>query len=419
MRYTKSTLIGIAATLILSANVFAEPPAPSIAGWDEYVDSLRDLAPKMLNRLPPEMRDDPQVQQEVARLMLSSIAQNSLTAIANSGDHPMFLPLCNDVISTCQPNADTLYKKATITRGGTYRLRGKVGSLRIATIGTLAPPGPDGKIKAGAYFSINTLKTDKAGNFDVLLGPSKPTNYSGEWWQLDPNANMLLLRQVAMNWSSERDPMISIERVDAPIVRPRPPAAELEQRLRQLPAAIDQAALMLVNHTVQLQQEGYVNKFKVWDVVASSGGLFGQFYYESAYDLKDDEALIVESEYPKNCSYASLLLANPIFETIDWVNNHSSLNAAQWHVNADGKLRVVVSAKDPGVQNWLDTAGYANGVIQGRWTECSSTPMPTAGKVAIGEVANLLPGDTPKISLEQRERIIRDRHAHYQQRVHW
>ena len=106
--------------------------APSIPIWNSYIDSLRDLAPKMLNKLPSEMRTDPQIQMEVVRLMLSAVASTSLEAIGGNGDHPVFLPSLNEVITIFQPNADTLYKKAQITPGGTYRLRGRVGSLRIA-----------------------------------------------------------------------------------------------------------------------------------------------------------------------------------------------------------------------------------------------------------------------------------------------
>jgi hypothetical protein len=156
-----------------------------------------------------------------------------------------------------------------------------------------------------------------------------------------------------------------------------------------------------------------------WDVVGGFGGLFGQFYYEGAYELADDEALIIETDYPETVDYASLILTNDVFETTDWYNNHSSLNGSQWRRDADGKLRVVVSAKDPGVHNWLDTSGYPTGVIQGRWTDSSSTPMPTATKVAFDEVARLLPPDTAKITPEERDRIIRDRRAAFQQRLLW
>src|SRR3546814_231326 len=119
-----------------------------------------------------------------------------------------------------------------------------------------------------------------------------------------------------------------------------------------------------LDHVVQLRKEGYINKLKIFDVVSNLGGLFGQFYYEGAYELGPDEALIVEAEVPTQCGYASLILTNDIYETTDWYNNQASLNNAQWRVDGDGILRVVVSAKDPGVPNWLDTSGDPSGAIQ-------------------------------------------------------
>jgi hypothetical protein len=85
----------------------------------------------------------------------------------------------------------------------------------------------------------------------------------------------------------------------------------------------------------------------------------------------------------------------------------------------DDKLRVVVSAKDPGVANWLDTAGYSSGAIQGRWTDCDINPVPSIRKVSVADVARLLPPDTVKVTLAERERIIRDRRAVFQQRPLW
>jgi len=52
----------------------------------------------------------------------------------------------------------------------------------------------------------------------------------------------------------------------------------------------------------------------------------------------------------------------------------------------DGVLRIVVSARDPGVPNWIDTAGYSRGLIQGRWTDCESQPIPTVRKVPLADV---------------------------------
>src|SRR5258708_14357375 len=108
-------------------------------------------------------------------------------------------------------------------------------------------------------------------------------------------------------------------RFHTPAEKPSPRAADLEQRLRRLPGATAFMAMLFVDHVEALRQQGYINKLKVLDV-SQMGGLTGQFYYEGAYDLQDDEALIVESTIPANCLYRSVVLTNEIYETTDWYN---------------------------------------------------------------------------------------------------
>ena len=82
-------------------------------------------------------------------------------------------------------------------------------------------------------------------------------------------------------------------------------------------------------------------------------------------------------------------------------------------------LRFVISPKDPGVKNWLDTAGYPTGAIQGRWTDCDSHPIPSIRKVKLAEVLKLLPPDTVMVTPAARDQIIRERRAALLQRPHW
>jgi len=394
--------------------------ANEITGWDTLTDRLRDLAGKMLARLPANMQRDPQIQQEVAQLMLESLAAGSIGAVSHDSDRPVFLPSLNLTLNIGQPNADTTYKQARITPGGTYRLRGRKGNVRIARIGQLgADPSTPARISVRDYNDINALPADAEGNFDVILSPQRPAGYTGAWWRLDPQTSELLLRLVAADWDKERDPTVSIERLDAPATKPRATTDVLQSRLAALPDAVDRMAILLVDHAAKLVAEGYVNRMKVFDVSQIGGQLTGQFYYEGAYDLADDEALIVEAKVPDRCLYYSMILTNMIYETTDWYNNHSSLNDSQLHVDDDGMLRVVISARDPGVANWLDTAGNARGVIQGRWTECSAQPVPSVRKVKIDQVMRSLPANTPMVSPQQRERHVRDRRAALQQRNLW
>ena len=398
------------------------PPAPaalpaSPPGWDALVDSLRSLPARMLAKLPPHMQDDPQVQQEVARLALESLASQSLDAIGGDADHPEFLPTIGYLLNVGQPNADTIYRSARIDPQGTYRLRGRRGSLNLAVIGQVVPRGAETG-GGRAHLDLNALHYDRQGRFDVLVSAVKPDGYTGDWWELRSAANRLMLRMVASDWAKEVAPTLSLERTDRPAPRSRRPAADLAARLHALPRMVDMMALMFVDHVEQLRREGYINAFKVFDIT-SAGGLAGQFYYEGAFELADDEALIVESDVPKTCGYRSLILINDLYETVDWYNNHSSLNAAQAPADADGKLRIVISARDPGVPNWLDTAGHKRGAMQGRWTDCDSQPIPHVTKVPLAEVRQHLPQGTATVTPQQREAIIRARRAAQMQRPFW
>lgn len=395
----------------------ATPPTPQ--GWNELVKTLETLPQQLLMKLPPEQQQDPQIQQEVARLVLQALTASSLSAVGDDSDYPEFLPSISHTLNIGQPNSDTLYRSASITPGGVYRLRGKKGSLKMAVIGQRGSEtdSPDGK---RWHMDLNSLNTDANGEFDVMLSTEKPAGYTGDWWQLHPNTKALMLRMVSSDWEGEESLTIAIERLDIPAGRGRTPAATLAQRLQQLPRAISFQAGMFIDHVEKLRREGYVNKMKVMSEENISGGLLvGQFYYEGVYELADDEALIIEAQHPTECLYRSTILTTELYQTTDSYNNHSSLNDFQSQPDQDGVLRMVVSAQDPGVPNWLDTAGHPLGVIQGRWTGCNSHPVPSTQKVPVAEVRAHLPAGTPVVTAAKREQLIRDRRAAFLQRVRW
>ncbi|CAN7380894.1 DUF1214 domain-containing protein [Phenylobacterium sp. LjRoot225] len=398
------------AVAVPPAGAAEPPPAGAIAGWNDFVDQLRTLPDRLLAKLPESLRQDPQVQQEVARLVLESLAVSSLDAIGGDGDHPMFLANQNLTLDLPMPNADTTYRVSRITPGGTYRLRGERGSLRMAHLSQVGP--------GRSALDLNTLQADAQGRFDLLLSPTRPAGYDGDWWPLQPSTNRLLLRLVNSDWGRERDPTIAIERLDRPPQRPRPSAADLEQRLRSLPQAAAVLPMMFVDHVAKLREEGYVNRLKLLDL-SQIGGVAGQSYFEGAYDLASDDALLIETQVPAGCTYYSFILGNEIHETTDWHNNHSSLNDSQAKRDEDGVLRIVVSARDPGVPNWLDTAGYPRGLVQARWTGCPAPPPLVVRKASLVEVRRLLPRETPVVTPAERDAVIRARRLALQQRPLW
>lgn len=394
-----------------------------IEQWTGFTDALRQVGDKMQARLPARLANDAHTRQEAMRLILAATARELLDVLGSDPSHPTFMPSLNATLNIFQPNADTLYLKAVVSGAGSYRLSGQSGSVRIASLaqfgtltGEVALTDSPSALQALAHHDLNTLQVDDQGRFEVLLSPERPQEWDGDWWQIEPGTGYLMFRQVAADWTHEQDWRVSIERIDTPVRRSRVSESELSQRLDRLATEIGNTALSFVTRVEDLRSDGYINRMKTMHV---PGALQGQFYYEGAFELAPSEALVIEVEVPDTCLYWSMLLVNDIYETIDWVNNQSSLNDTQARVDADGRLRFVLSSEDPGVPNWLDPAGYLCGGFQGRWTGASDTPIPTVTRVPVSAVRDFLPSDTPVITPEQREDAIRQRRRAWQSRPVW
>ena len=69
--------------------------------------------------------------------------------------------------------------------------------------------------------------------------------------------------------------------------------------------------------------------------------------------------------------------------------------------------------------NWLDTAGYPLGAIQGRWFDTDERPTPTARKLGLSEVRGALPPGTPVVTPAERDTALRARRIAAQLRTIW
>jgi hypothetical protein len=72
-------------------------------------------------------------------------------------------------------------------------------------------------------------------------------------------------------------------------------------------------------------------------------------------------------------------------------------------------VRVVLCGRDPGVANWLDTAGHSNGAMILRCVRTETAPTPTARVVSVDEVTSALPADTPMVTPDERASVLERR----------
>jgi len=365
--------------------------------------------------------DSPQLRYEMYQFIYSQIAQGYIGSNYADPEHPDFWPYLNNVFNSIDPNPDDMYYLAPVDGGGTYRISGYRGKVKILDVsisgGTLIPHGYGPIGQTYANYNPDELKIGKDGYFEVLLSNERPAGYKGNWWKLDQNATYINIRQIASDWLRETDARLAIERLDRPVTRQRPTPQEVEANLKHVAVWAEswaKASLTWIRgfqnippNTVTLKQ------------YSDLGGVSVQTYIYGMFDLNEDEALIYETAVPKSCRYWAIQLNDSLFRSIDWVTRQTSLNGYTARIDKDGKFRAVISAKDPGVPNWLDDAGYKKGAMFGRWHTCSSTPTPTVTKVKLADVRKYLPADTPVISADEREVALRLRQKAFQLRRRW
>jgi len=96
------------------------------------------------------------------------------------------------------------------------------------------------------------------------------------------------------------------------------------------------------------------------------------------------------------------------------------MTPAQSYLGADGRYRYVISARDPGIENWLDTEGHRRGLVFMRWQGLAEEPgedqQPTMRKVPFDRLADELSADTPAFDATKRRQQIRERRQQAQER---
>jgi hypothetical protein len=323
---------------------------------------------------------------------------------------PAFFRFGDEVYKWAALNADNHYVRARVEPSGRYRIYGNVGQAAEVLISTHDGEMVFGQTALLAERSLSELKVGEDGSVEVFLGgPEQDHN----WMPLDETAQIVLIRQYIADWEHDELPDLRIERIDDDAATP-PPVLTPEA----VATALDQAATWVERSTT------YWNDYTLAMIdglgtnvmtpphrfeggVGANNMAAGVCWWE----LGPDEAMIIETEVPE-APYWSIQLTGPTwFEGPDFANRVTSLNGTQTHVDDDGRIRIVLSHQDPGVQNWLDTTGYPIGMVGYRWVRPITTPTPTVTVVRFNEVMDHLPESTRRYSTAERAHQIRRRRS--------
>jgi hypothetical protein len=226
-----------------------------------------------------------------------------------------------------------------------------------------------------------------------------------------------MVRMRSYDWGNEADCRMAIECLDLPLLKRRMSVAEIEEKLTGAFTLSERLNPLFYGFQNRVLANSGKNVFEL--EAFSDTGLANQLYWACVYELAEDEALIVETELPEVRPYWNIQVNDPYFNAVEFVYRQTSLNGHTALVDADGQFRAVLAHGDPGVANWLDTGGFTEGTLFGRWMQCSSTPLPSARRVKLAEIGDHLPPDTPRVTPEQRVEALRKRRIGAQLRRRW
>jgi hypothetical protein len=302
---------------------------------------------------------------------------------------------------------DALYSGAALRPDATYRVWGSRGDARFVGLQVMAGIGNAGDVVADDL----TLAPD--GTFELFLSADR---HDGNWLPLAEGASSFVVRQFFYDWVAENPASLHIECLTRPEHTEVPQPNPAERTARQL-AALGEFVRESVRFWWDIEEMGRaqgINAFRPPVVRSDIGGATDNVTVWGSWELADDEALVVEMT-PPPAMYWSLALGNQWWETIDYAGHQSSLNGHQ-AVLDDGVFRAVVAHQDPGVANWLDTAGNRRGPAIVRWVRAESAPVPTTTVVPFDALDRALPPSTPRVTPEQRRDALSARRAGIQKR---
>jgi len=365
------------------------------AAWDRFCDRVKQ-AGRLAFRDEPA--DTPLVRATGVRYMARYIAK-ALDHEVNFADplYPQFWHLQTPTNKSFGDNPDCTYLDAVVDGAHDYRIVGHRGTVHWVSF------------KAGGnVLHDRDLKTEWDGSFVVTLSATEKT---GNWLKLDPGLQRVFLRQFFGEWDSEEPMRVRIERVgaDAP-----PPALDPATLIRQLDAAAtwleeDSSkwpAWVDYYHRTPNRWVAGVPAFTCYD---GNAALLNRALHFIGWIIRPDEALVIDVMPPADCAYWNFELGDRWWKSVDYRYRLSSLNCRQAELAADGRIWLVVSHRDPGIANWLDTGSNVEGMVNQRWVEASDSPIPNARLVRFDALSDVLPGALRRLTAEERTEQLRRR----------
>jgi hypothetical protein len=364
----------------------------SRAAFHELLELLREVDTRFLG---PEWKTErPEDIAEGHRYVLHVLYQAQHLLLECDPERPVFRRNAFPNMKVLGDCADAIFHRAFIRPDRSYRIRGSMAGAVFVSF-TQYAGSLSGRMHTAGSIDDTQLGVAADGSFEFTMGP---TPLPGRWFKLDPDSDSLSVR----HYFEEEQPVaanstkvipLTIEPLDPPGPAPIPSDTSVAAAIRRVASYL---------RGITLGQPPYMQPGKVPQWVSTTPNRFNSpdvpsqdigwvnlaaVYATAPYAVGPDQALIIEGRFPK-CRCADVNLFNRYMQTYDYVTRPVSLNRKQTTLEPDGTFRIVLAHRDPGVPNWLDTAGRPEGIIYWRFLLVEEPVAPLRTKVVpLSEVA--------------------------------
>ena len=310
-------------------------------------------------------------------------------------------------------NPDNRYLIANIETPGTYTLRGRRGTSADLQIQLGGGGIADANLDPVSLLTLADLVVEEDDSFVITISDTDP----GKNWLRNTNGDLkaknILIRESFMDWNTEVGTTWYLERTDT----------------RGMPSPLPDRDL--VNDQYERASQYLVDSARTWvELVAGlrgrlpEGGLTppresklpGQYTSSGLFPIRPDRVFIITLKKAP-ARYQAVQVGDLWFNGLDFCHRQTSLTLSQARQSSDGLYRLVLSARDPGVANWLDPAGATTAFMYVRWQglrqpctlDASDTPQ--VCDVPFDQILEHLPDDESNFSAEERVEQLASRQA--------
>lgn len=349
--------------------------------WEDFCDTL-----KAAGRIIDQFGDSPSdLDRAEWYRFLSRLTRSGMERLIENAEPTR--PRLRDMVWRQSINLQTVdqdHLMCQFDEARDYRVTGTRGTIPYFVFAVLAAPAPSdpgaqdwamqgveglkafdpSNLKNRGFLGSQQIDFADDGSFEIILSQNDP-GAGTHWIKLTPDTNCILIRLVWSDRATEVAPAMKIERLDGAAPEPLTPELMANNLAWTAQGVLGYAEL--VRNWWLGSQGNFAAKLNRLDYsraqYLSNGGVPDRHVAFGGWSKNLDEALVLEF-FPPVCEYWNFQLCNIWQENLDtyedgngWVNNY------RFTAEPDGRVRIVVSERDPGIGgNWVNSFGHEKGL---------------------------------------------------------